>query len=274
VAGFTLREISQAGLIAAIYTVLTLALAPFSFGLYQVRVAEAFTVLPCLTRAAAPGLFVGCMLANALGGLGYQDIIFGSLLTLAAAIATRQVYRFSDLAPSRILAMLPVLLLWAGGPALLWGVNLSAGVIGLLLVALVVSFVAAWVWVKRAAGAVAMTPLALGITALLGGAVWLGPEVTDQRVLAVGVASLLAAAGLTWWLAVLWLRGENPNSLIAPLPPVLFNAFGVSLYLAPILGFNYWFAVQMIGIGQLVACYLLGLPLLRFLESRRSLFGA
>jgi len=49
---------------------------------------------------------------------------------------------------------------------------------------------------------------------------------------------------------------------------VLINAFGVSLYLAPMAGFDYWFSVQMIGVGQLIACYLLGLPLLRLLQKR------
>ena len=56
--------------------------------------------------------------------------------------------------------------------------------------------------------------------------------------------------------------------LLAPLPAVLFNAFGVSVYLAPLLGFNYWFSVQMIGIGQIVACYAIGLPLLILLRKR------
>jgi uncharacterized membrane protein len=60
--------------------------------------------------------------------------------------------------------------------------------------------------------------------------------------------------------------------ILAPLPPVMVNAFGVSLYLAPILGFNYWFAVQMIGIGQIISCYLLGIPLLRILQKRVSMF--
>ena len=77
---------------------------------------------------------------------------------------------------------------------------------------------------------------------------------------------------ITWVVMHLWVRGENPNLAVAPLPPVLFNAFGVALYLAPIMEVNYWFAVQMIGVGQLIACYLIGLPLLLLLEKRRHLF--
>ena len=59
----------QAALIAAVYVVLTLVFAPFSYGEIQVRISEALTILPFFTPAAIPGLFVGCILANLLGYL-------------------------------------------------------------------------------------------------------------------------------------------------------------------------------------------------------------
>ena len=153
-----IRYISSSGLIAAVYAVLTLVALPISFGVYQVRIAEALTVLPFLTAAAIPGLYVGCVLANIIGGMGWLDIVIGPLITLIAAFATR-------LIRNRL--------------------------------------------------------------------------------------------------------GDTTRAMVlAPLPPVVFNAFGVSLYLAPLLGFNYWFSVQMVGIGQLVACYVIGLPLLILLRKR------
>ena len=159
---FTNRETASAGIIAALYVTLSLVFYPFSFGIYQVRIAEALTVLPFLTRAAVPGLFIGCLLANIFGGMGWMDIVFGSVLTGLAAAAT---------------------------------------------------------------GAISRLPLG------------------------------------------------RMKLVLAPLPPVLFNAFGVSLYLAPLMGVHYWFAVQMIGIGELIACYGLGLPLLVLLKnSHRRLF--
>ena len=79
----------QAALIAAIYVVLTVVFAPFSFGEVQVRVAEALTILPVFLPAAVPGLFVGCFLGNMLGGAVLPDIIFGSLATLIGAFGTR-----------------------------------------------------------------------------------------------------------------------------------------------------------------------------------------
>ena len=79
----------QAALIAAIYVVLTVVFAPFSFGEVQVRIAEALTILPVFLPAAVPGLFVGCFLGNMLGGAVLPDIIFGSLATLIGALGTR-----------------------------------------------------------------------------------------------------------------------------------------------------------------------------------------
>jgi uncharacterized membrane protein len=149
--------IAYAGLIAALYAVLTIALAPISFGVYQVRVAEALTVLPFVFPPAVFGLFAGCMIANIFGGNGLPDIIFGSLFTLMAAALT-----------------------------------------------------------------------------------YLTSKIKHRR---------LAYA-------------------LAPLPPVVINAFGVSIYLSKITGMSYLFVVQMIGIGQVIACYVIGLPLLIFVASR------
>ena len=83
---FTPRFIAEGAMIAAIYVVLTLVFAPISYGPVQVRVAEALTILPLFTPAAIPGLFVGCVLANILGGGIIWDIIFGSLATLIGAV--------------------------------------------------------------------------------------------------------------------------------------------------------------------------------------------
>ncbi len=76
-------------MIAAIYFVLTYAVAPISSGLFQCRISEALCVLPYFTPAAVPGLFVGCLTANLIMmttmGILPLDVIFGSLATLMAA---------------------------------------------------------------------------------------------------------------------------------------------------------------------------------------------
>lgn len=94
--------LTQAAMIAAIYVVLTYVFAPFSFGEVQVRIAEALTILPVFTPAAIPGLFVGCLVGNILGGAILPDIIFGSLATLIGAFFT---YQLRD--KNKFLAPLP-----------------------------------------------------------------------------------------------------------------------------------------------------------------------
>ena len=74
--------------IAALYTVLTLALPVLSFGPIQFRLAEGMTVLAWLCPEAIPGLFIGCLVSNLIGGAGIMDIIFGSLATLIASLLT------------------------------------------------------------------------------------------------------------------------------------------------------------------------------------------
>lgn len=93
---------TQAAMIAAIYVVLTYVFAPFSFGEVQVRIAESLTILPLFTPAAIPGLFIGCLIGNILGGAILPDIIFGSLATLLGAIFT---YRLRN--KNKILAPVP-----------------------------------------------------------------------------------------------------------------------------------------------------------------------
>lgn len=156
-----ISQITLAGAVAALYAVLTLALAPISFGVYQVRVAEALTILPFFSRGAIGGLYVGCLVANYFGGQGLLDIIIGPLLTAGAGT-------------------------------------------------------------------------------------------------------------VTYWLGTTNFAPLTIRRVLAPLPAVLFNGFGVAAYLAPIIGVNYWFAVQMIGLGELAACYLLGLPFLMMLEKRAN----
>ena len=137
----------QAAMIGAIYVVLTVAFAPISFGEVQIRFSEALTLLPFFTPAAVPGLFVGCLLANILGGAILPDIIFGSLATLIGAVGTyllRKQNKYLAPLPPIIANMIIVPFVLRFG----YGVNLpiplmmltvgageviSAGIIGLLL---------------------------------------------------------------------------------------------------------------------------------------------
>ena len=82
--------ITQAALIAAIYTVLTMIAAGFDLasGAIQVRFSEALTIMPFFTPAAIPGLTIGCLLSNLLTGCALPDIIFGTLATFLGAVGS------------------------------------------------------------------------------------------------------------------------------------------------------------------------------------------
>ncbi len=97
---FRSRQLVRAALIGGAYAALTMIFAPISFGPVQVRVAEALTLLPWLWVEAIPGLFIGCVIANFLGGFGIIDVLFGSAATLAAAVMTSRM-------PNRYLAAVP-----------------------------------------------------------------------------------------------------------------------------------------------------------------------
>ena len=84
----TVRELVRGAIIAAVYALLTILLAPISSGLIQCRVSEAMSVLPYFTFSAVPGLFIGCLIANLLTGAPIYDVVFGSLATLLAAYMT------------------------------------------------------------------------------------------------------------------------------------------------------------------------------------------
>ncbi len=79
--------VCQAGLIAALYTVLTLFVGAFGLanGAVQLRISEALCVLPYFTPAAIPGLTVGCLISNLITSGLWQDVLFGSLATLIGA---------------------------------------------------------------------------------------------------------------------------------------------------------------------------------------------
>ena len=79
-------RITQGAVITALYVVLTMVFAPISFGPVQVRIAEALCILPMFTPAAIPGLFIGCLIANLIGGGIILDVIFGSIATLIGAV--------------------------------------------------------------------------------------------------------------------------------------------------------------------------------------------
>ena len=90
------QTFTKFAMIAAIYTVVSLVLAPFSYGNIQVRIAEALTILPLIYRPSIAGVTLGCFLTNLIGAMmgvnptGMIDAVVGTAATLFAAILTYQ----------------------------------------------------------------------------------------------------------------------------------------------------------------------------------------
>ena len=141
--------VCQAGITAALYTVLTCLVGAFDLasGAIQFRISEALCILPVFIPAAVPGLAIGCVISNLLMGSLWQDVIFGSLATLIGALGARLLRRAPVWMPAlpTVLAntlIVPPILVYAyrmeeGLPYLMLTVGLgellSAGVLGTLL---------------------------------------------------------------------------------------------------------------------------------------------
>ena len=119
---------AQAAMIAAIYVVLTLLGASFSYGEVQVRISEALTILPVFTPAAVPGVFLGCLISNILGGCILPKSKYLAPLPpiIANMIVVPFVLKYGYMVPLPI----PFMMLTVG-----IGEVISCGVLGLILYA-------------------------------------------------------------------------------------------------------------------------------------------
>ena len=82
------RYLTRGALIAALYVGLTYVSTMFGLasGAIQFRISEALCILPVFMPEAIPGLFIGCIISNIIGGSVLWDIVFGSIATLIGAV--------------------------------------------------------------------------------------------------------------------------------------------------------------------------------------------
>lgn len=140
--------LTQAAMIAALYVVLTFIANALGLasGVIQVRLSEALAILPFFTPAAIPGVYIGCVLANALTGACLLDILLGSLASLIGAYGAYLFRKHTWLVPlPTILAnavIVPIVLIWGYGVPDAWwylvltvgaGEILSCGILGMVL---------------------------------------------------------------------------------------------------------------------------------------------
>lgn len=77
--------ITQNALVAGIYFVLTSFTQPISFGMFQMRIAEALGLLCFWRPDFAIGMTIGCLLSNVYS-FSPWDMLFGSLATLISCL--------------------------------------------------------------------------------------------------------------------------------------------------------------------------------------------
>ena len=81
------KRLTRTALIAAIYAVVTLAIAPLAYGNIQFRISEVLVLLAVFDPLYIGGLTLGCLIANILGPNGPMDVIFGTLATFISVYA-------------------------------------------------------------------------------------------------------------------------------------------------------------------------------------------
>ncbi|MDR0916640.1 MAG: QueT transporter family protein [Oscillospiraceae bacterium] len=139
------RNLVVCAMIAALYTALCLVLSPLSYGMVQVRVAEALTLLPVFSPIAIVGVTFGCALSNLVGFmsganiLGFLDIFFGTAATLVAALMSYRLRNVRTLGLPVLSAIPPVVVnAVVIGLELMWmetgGFNLTAFAVNALYV--------------------------------------------------------------------------------------------------------------------------------------------
>lgn len=131
------KKIALGSIIASLYAISVILLAPISFLLFQVRVADALIPLSIIFgMPVILGVTLGNIVANIYGGLGYIDIIGGSIANFIAAYVGWKIGS-KNFAGSRFTATIAQNLIVSGivGSylAVLFNVPLEVGFIGVLL---------------------------------------------------------------------------------------------------------------------------------------------
>jgi uncharacterized membrane protein len=122
---------------ASLYAIGVIVLAPISFSIYQVRVADALLPLAMLFgMPSAIGLGLGAVVANIYGGFGIVDIVGGSIANFVACslawwIARRNGVTFRFL--GTVVETLTITVIVGGYLSLIFHVPFEYGLIGIFI---------------------------------------------------------------------------------------------------------------------------------------------
>lgn len=74
------RSLAVSGVVAALYAVTTMVIAPFGFGAVQCRVSDVMLIFCMKRKEMIAGCVVGCIIANMFSPLGPIDMAVGALV--------------------------------------------------------------------------------------------------------------------------------------------------------------------------------------------------
>lgn len=108
-------EISKAGIVAAIYVVLTVMLSAFSYGAIQVRLSETLNNLVVFNKRYIWAVTLGCAIANLWSSLGMVDVVFGTLGTLVMTALSHYLSQKVESVPAKlaITVVICTLMMWS-----------------------------------------------------------------------------------------------------------------------------------------------------------------
>ncbi|NLW40264.1 MAG: QueT transporter family protein [Tissierellia bacterium] len=89
------NKLAKAGIVAALYVILTYALPTLAYGPIQFRLSEILTLLAYMDPFYIGPLTLGCAIANIASPFGIIDVIFGTLasfITLNCMSRTKNIF--------------------------------------------------------------------------------------------------------------------------------------------------------------------------------------
>lgn len=89
------KFLTTTAIVAAMYVVLTLAVAPLAFGAIQFRVSEILNQLVVSNKKYIWGITLGCAIANLFSGNGILDFFVGTAATLGGLAISIFAFRFT-----------------------------------------------------------------------------------------------------------------------------------------------------------------------------------
>ena len=87
--GTPVQELAKMGLIAALYIVITLVVAPVGFGPIQFRLSEMFNYLALLHKRYVIAVTLGVVIVNFFSPFGLIDVVVGGLSTFLVLVISR-----------------------------------------------------------------------------------------------------------------------------------------------------------------------------------------